>query len=86
MHVEERDEIPFLEFLAIDVGHRTANFREMPDRDVARIEQKQRIAAAELDLLPHADSTVIIDAGPPTPITTVWTLGSAETIRCTCLP
>jgi DeoR family fructose operon transcriptional repressor len=38
----------------------------LPDRDVARIEQKQRIAAAALDLLPHADSTVIIDAGSTT--------------------
>jgi DeoR family transcriptional regulator, fructose operon transcriptional repressor len=38
----------------------------LPDRDVARIEQKQRIAAAALDLLPPADSTVIIDAGSTT--------------------
>ena len=38
----------------------------LPDRDVARIEQKQRIGAVALDLLPHADSTVIIDAGSTT--------------------
>ena len=30
----------------------------LPDRDVAHIEQKQRIAAAAVDLLPRADSTV----------------------------
>jgi len=38
----------------------------LPDRDVSRIEQKQRIAAAAVDLLPRADSTVIIDAGSTT--------------------
>ncbi len=38
----------------------------LQDRDVARIEQKQRIAAAAVELLPHADSTVIIDAGSTT--------------------
>jgi DeoR family transcriptional regulator, fructose operon transcriptional repressor len=38
----------------------------LPDRDVAHIEQKQRIAAAAVDLLPRADSTVIIDAGSTT--------------------
>jgi len=38
----------------------------LQDRDVARIEQKQRIAAAGVELLPHADSTVIIDAGSTT--------------------
>jgi DeoR family transcriptional regulator, fructose operon transcriptional repressor len=38
----------------------------LPDRDVAFIEQKQRIAAAAIDLLPRADSTVIIDAGSTT--------------------
>ena len=38
----------------------------LPDRDVSRIEQKQRIASAALDLLPRADSTVILDAGSTT--------------------
>jgi DeoR family fructose operon transcriptional repressor len=38
----------------------------LPDRDVSRIEQKQRIASAALDLLPRADSTVILDAGTTT--------------------
>jgi DeoR family fructose operon transcriptional repressor len=38
----------------------------LPDRDVSRIEQKQRIAAAAVDLLPRADSTVILDAGSTT--------------------
>jgi DeoR family fructose operon transcriptional repressor len=38
----------------------------LPDRDVSRIDQKQRIAAAAVDLLPHADSTVILDAGTTT--------------------
>jgi DeoR family fructose operon transcriptional repressor len=38
----------------------------LPDRDVSRIEQKQRIAAAAVDLLPRADSTVLIDAGSTT--------------------
>jgi DeoR family fructose operon transcriptional repressor len=38
----------------------------LPDRDVARIEQKQRIALAAVDLLPRADSTVILDAGSTT--------------------
>ena len=38
----------------------------LPDRDVARIDQKQRIAAAAVDLLPRADSTVNIDAGSTT--------------------
>jgi DeoR family fructose operon transcriptional repressor len=38
----------------------------LPDRDVARIEQKQRIAAAAVELLPKADSTVVIDAGTTT--------------------
>lgn len=38
----------------------------LPDRDVARIEQKQRIAAAAVELLPRADSTVILDAGSTT--------------------
>ena len=38
----------------------------LPDRDVSRIEQKQRIASAALDLLPRADSTVVLDAGSTT--------------------
>lgn len=38
----------------------------LPDRDVSRIEQKQRIAAAAVDLIPRADSTVILDAGSTT--------------------
>ncbi len=38
----------------------------LPDRNVARIEQKQRIASAAVDLLPRADSTVILDAGSTT--------------------
>jgi DeoR family fructose operon transcriptional repressor len=38
----------------------------LPDRDGSRIEQKQRIAAAAVDLLPRADSTVILDAGSTT--------------------
>jgi DeoR family fructose operon transcriptional repressor len=38
----------------------------LSDRDVSRIEQKQRIAAVAIDLLPRADSTVILDAGSTT--------------------
>jgi len=38
----------------------------LSDRDVEHIEEKQRIAAAALDLLPRADSTVILDAGSTT--------------------
>ncbi len=38
----------------------------LSDRDVERIEQKQRIAAAAVALLPRADSTVILDAGSTT--------------------
>jgi DeoR family fructose operon transcriptional repressor len=38
----------------------------LPDRDVSRIEQKQRIAVAAVELLPRADSTVIVDAGTTT--------------------
>jgi DeoR family fructose operon transcriptional repressor len=64
--LEERNLVRRVHGGAVPADALTVLEAGLPDRDVANIEQKQRIAAAAVDLLPRADSTVIIDAGSTT--------------------
>jgi DeoR family transcriptional regulator, fructose operon transcriptional repressor len=64
--LEERNLVRRVHGGAVPADALTVLEAGLPDRDVAFIEQKQRIAAAGIELLPRADSTVIIDAGSTT--------------------